>query len=176
MYDHIALVQQRWDSGPGDSRACWIALDYSNAYDSVSHSMMTALFRYINIPDPWIRVLCQILLGHVLFLVGGDVAREEQPLPSSGIRQGDPLSPIFFPLLTSHIVFVLRRHGLEVWLCSHDALVRISCLWTVLTQTVQSVLDDFTEFGAVTCLRLNLHKMKALLQGVGPWPVQLSRI
>ena len=74
--------------------------------------MMTALFRYIRILDPWIRVLCQILRGPVLFLVGGDVVREERLLPSSGIRQGDPLSPIFFSLLTSLIVLVLRRHGL----------------------------------------------------------------
>ena len=58
MCDHIASVQQRWDSGPGDSRACWIAVDYSKAYDSVSHPMMTALFRYISIPDPWIHVMC----------------------------------------------------------------------------------------------------------------------
>ena len=98
--------------------------------------MMIALFRHMCIPDPWIRVLCQILRWPVLFVVGGDVVREEQLLPSSGIRQGDPLSPIFFSLLTSLIVFVLRHHGLEVWLYSDDALLRIFCLWTVLTQTV----------------------------------------
>ena len=137
---------------------------------------MTALFRYISITDPWIRVLCQILSGPVLFLVGGAVVREEQSLPSSSIRQGDPLSPIFFSLLTSVIVFVLRRHGFEVWLYSDDAMLRISCSWTILTQTVQSVLDDFSEFGAFTGLCLNLHKTKVLLQGVGPWPMRLSGI
>ena len=138
--------------------------------------MMMALFRYIHIPDPWFRVLCQILSGPVLFLVGGDVVREEQLLPWSCIRQGDPLSPIFFSLLMSPVVFVLRRHGLEVWLYSDDALPRILCLWMVLAQTVQSVLDNFSEVGAFTSLRLNLRKTKALLQGVGLRLVQLSGI
>ena len=58
MYDHIASIQQCWDTDPGKAWACWVAVDYSQAYDSVSHPMMAALFRFIRIPDPWIRVLC----------------------------------------------------------------------------------------------------------------------
>ena len=46
----------------------------------------------------------------MLFLVGGDVVREEVLRPSSGIRHGDPLSPILFSLVTSQIIFVLRRY------------------------------------------------------------------
>ena len=62
MYDHIASVQQRWDTYLGEASACWVAVDYGKAYDFVSHPMMAALFRFICILDPWIRVLCQILL------------------------------------------------------------------------------------------------------------------
>ena len=43
MYEHIASVQQRWDRGIGDGWACWVAVDYSKAYDSVSHPMLSAL-------------------------------------------------------------------------------------------------------------------------------------
>ena len=175
MYDHIASVQQRWDSGRGDSWAWWIAVDYSKAYDSVSHSIMTNLFRYISIPDPWICVRCQILRGLVPFLVGGDVVKKEQLLPSYGTHQGDPLSPIFSSLLTSLISLYCGAIALR---CGCILMMRccISCSWTAQTQMVQSVLDDFTEFGAFTGLRLNLHKTKALMQGVGPWPVQLLGI
>ena len=52
MYDHLASVQQRWDTSPGDASACWVAVDYSKAYDSVSHSMLRVLVRYIPIPAP----------------------------------------------------------------------------------------------------------------------------
>ena len=54
-----------------DDVAAWLVVDYSKAYDSVSHPMMAALFRYISIPAPRITVLLQILRGPVLFLVMG---------------------------------------------------------------------------------------------------------
>ena len=38
--------------GPGEAWVCWVAVDYSKAYDCVSHPMMAALFRFIRIPDP----------------------------------------------------------------------------------------------------------------------------
>ena len=107
MYDHLASVQQRWDSGPGDSWACWVAIDYSKAYDCDSYPMLCALFRYIHIPKPRVQVPCQVLRGAVHFLVGGDVERSQVLNPASGIRQGDPLSPILLSLVTSLIVYVL---------------------------------------------------------------------
>ena len=51
--------------------AAWLVVDYSKAYDSVSHPMMAALFRFICIPTPTVRVRLQILRGPVLFLVMG---------------------------------------------------------------------------------------------------------
>ena len=73
LYNHVGSVQQRWDLGPGESVACWVAVDYSKAYGSVTHPMLRALFRYICIPAAWVHVVCQILCGLVLFLVGGGV-------------------------------------------------------------------------------------------------------
>ena len=71
MFDHLASVQQTWHAGPGDDVAAWLVVDYSKAYDSVSHPMMATLFRLISIPARWIHVLLQILRGPVLFLVIG---------------------------------------------------------------------------------------------------------
>ena len=79
MYDHLGSIQQRWDSSPGDSCACWVAVDYPKAYDSVSHPMLHALFRYICIPTAWVHVLCQVLCGPVLFLVGRGGCSSDNP-------------------------------------------------------------------------------------------------
>ena len=109
-------------------------------------------------------MLCQISRGPVIFLVGGGgCCPQEELLRQSGICQGDPLSPIFFSLITSLIVFVLRQHGLEIWLYSDDALLCLACPWEELDARLHAVLHDFLEFGDFTGLRLNLGKTKALV-------------
>ena len=47
MFDHLASVQRTPHTGPRDEVADWLVVDYSNAYDSVSHPMMAAPFRFI---------------------------------------------------------------------------------------------------------------------------------
>ena len=100
--------------GSSDGWACWVAVDDSKAYDSASHPMLRALLTFIQFPPAWVHVLTQILQEPVLFLVGGGVVREEELRPSSGIRQGDPLSPIIFSLVTSLIIYVLRLYDATV--------------------------------------------------------------
>ena len=82
MFDRLASVQQTSHTGPGDEVAAWLVVDYSKAYDSVSHPMMAALFRFICIPTPWVCVLLQILRDLVLFLVMGGVVREHSLTPA----------------------------------------------------------------------------------------------
>ena len=65
----------------------------------------------------------------MLFLVGGDDPREEELRPTSGIRQGDPHSPILFSLATSLIIYVLSPHNAAVWLSFDD----VSCALPALT-------------------------------------------
>ena len=166
MFDHLASVQQTRHTGPGDEVAAWLVVDYSKAYDSVSHPMMAALFRFICIPTPWVCVLLQILRRPVLFLVMGGVVREHSLTPASGIRQGDPLSPILFSLLTSVICFILRPYGVDVWLYSDDAQVRLCRPGVGLEADLQSLLAEFAAFGEYTGLCLNLEKTRLLLQGL----------
>ena len=166
MFDHLASVQQTWHTRPGDEVAAWLVVDYSEAYDSVSHPMMAALFRFICIPTPWICLLLQILRGPVLFLVMGGIVREHSLTPASGIRQGDPLSPMLFSLLTSVICFIPRHYGVDISLYSDDTLVQLLWPGTFLEANLQSLLAEFATFGEYTALCLNLEKTCLLLQGL----------
>ena len=114
MFEHLACVRQTWHAGAGNDVVAWLVGDYGKVYDLVSHPMMAALFRYISIPAPWITVLLHILRGPVLFLVIGGVVREHALTPASQLRQGDPLSPIWFCLLTPVIGFILRPYGVSI--------------------------------------------------------------
>ena len=166
MFDPLAWVQQTWHTGPGDEVAAWLVVDYNKTYDSVSHPMMAALFRFICIPTPSIRVLLQILRGPVMFLVMGGVVREHSLTPASGIRQRDPLFPVLFSLLTSVICFTLRPYVVGVRLYFDDALVRLLRPGAVLEADLQSLLAEFAAFGEYTGHCLNLEKTRLLLQGL----------
>ena len=111
MLDHLASVQQSWHTGLGDEVAAWLVVDYSKAYDSVSHPMMAALLRFICIPTPWIRVLLQILRGPVLFPVMGGVC--EGTFPDSGVGH-TPRGPIV-PYIVHSSHFCNMFHAAALW-------------------------------------------------------------
>ena len=74
MFDHLALVQQTWHTGPRDEIGAWLVVDYNKVYHSVSHPVIAALSRFIFIPAPRIRILLQILWGPVLILAMGGLS------------------------------------------------------------------------------------------------------
>ena len=93
----------------------------------------------------------------------GVVVREHSLPLASGRRQGDPLSSTFISLLTSVICFILRAYGVDVWLYSDDALVRLCRPGAGPEADRQSLLIEFAAFGEYTGLCLNPVETRLLL-------------
>ena len=47
-----------------------VAVDFRNAYDSVSFDFLDTALRYIGLPGPYVAVLMSVMKGPILFCVG----------------------------------------------------------------------------------------------------------
>ena len=167
MEDHLYSVMAHWETPPlpGHGEA-WIAIDYMKAFDSVNHALVEALLSLIKLPTYMINICLSVMQGDVLFLVGRRLVREVVSRPLSGIRQGDPFSPVIFVLVTSLLLFVKRRDDCLFWLYSDDTLIRVTGPPSELQARVAGVLELVREFGHWSGLRINVAKTEMMLKGV----------
>ena len=169
MEDHLFSVMADWETPPVRGMGeVWVAVDYTKAYDSINHALVEALLMFIGMARFMIRVCLSVMKGGIHFLVGRQVVSEVVLHPKSGIRQGDPLSPVIFVLVTVLLLFVKRRTDCSFWLYSDDVLLKVSGKPEELHARVGGVLDNIREFGRFTGLRLNASKTEVLLRGAPP--------
>jgi hypothetical protein len=167
MEDHLVAVACAWgEKLPHGMADAWVGIDYSKAYDSVNHALVEALLAFIGMPEFMISICLQVMRGDVFFLVGKLPVMEVALKPTSGIRQGDPFSPLVFVLLASLVLFIGRLQGCNLWLYSDDAFVRVTCLASDLKSRVGDLLSMVQEFGQWSGLKINVAKSEIMLRGV----------
>ena len=67
MDDHLHAVHSIWR---GQEEGAWLSIDFSKAFDSTSHCLMSAFLIEIGVPPVWVHILEQFLRGPIQFLVG----------------------------------------------------------------------------------------------------------
>ena len=88
MMEHVIEAVDFW----GRNRRCVVvAIDFQKAYDSVQHSFVQAMLRYLMICHDYIALLMQLLTAELIIEVCGEVVPTAVVRPRSGVQQGDPL-------------------------------------------------------------------------------------
>ena len=74
-------------------------MDFSKAFDSVSHVFAKTFFVDMCIPLPIVNLLMNLFAAPICLLVRGGIMPQHRFSPTSGVRQGCPFSPSIFAML-----------------------------------------------------------------------------
>ncbi|KAL2931067.1 LINE-1 retrotransposable element ORF2 protein [Bienertia sinuspersici] len=90
---------------------CMFKLDVKKAYDTVSLGFMNDIMTELGFPEHFIRLIMVCITSPQYTLMINGVP---SPLvtPSRGLRQGDPLSPLFFTLCMEYFTRVMKKVSL----------------------------------------------------------------
>ena len=140
MIDHIWGVQGLWETH-GDGG--YLTIDFLKAYNSVAHDHMSTYLRFLALPEPYLRLIMSLVVSPILFCVGCEYVTEVELRPSSGVRQGVPLSRALFAMLTTVLIYDLRqlRIDLQIFFYAEDR--RRSAVHTYILEREQRCLGQW---------------------------------
>ena len=128
---------------------CFLFIDFAKAYDSATYQYASAFFTRMALPPELIRLILSLFRSPLALVINGGVCLADLIQPTSGIRQGCPLSPALFAMLVSPIIqkiLNLVPNG-TVLLYADDLLIifhglPLSCILVV--GVCSEILQDFT--------------------------------
>lgn len=152
-------------------KSCAIAvLDVSKAFDSVSHNAIIDTLKSYGLPGDFVRYVRSIYSTGSTSLWGAGWSTEDF-IPSRGVKQGDPLSPLFFNLVIDRLLHTLpddvgANLGGSRVNCLAFADDLILCAST--TRGLQLLLDKTADFLMSCGLTINADKSKTIsIRGLG---------
>jgi hypothetical protein len=139
-----------------------IKLDYEKAYDRVNIDFLLEIPKARGLGDKWIGWIRNIVIGgSVSVLVNG----EESPTFKTvkGLRQGEPLSPLLFNIVTNALTKMLAKTssaGFVKGLLQYadDTLLFSSCE----PEAIRNLKGILMIFEQVSGMRVNFHKSKMI--------------
>lgn len=159
------LLMEVVDQFNKDEEGIWISLDFAKAFDSLSHNMISSYLEYLGVPSKVIQLLDTYMKGPIHILVGQTMT-QDYINPTSGIRQGDTLSPSIFSLVTTLLVYALKRTTPEtmVHLYADDTLCHIRGPEGTQQREIGIILDTMHEYHRYTGLKVNSDKSACITQ------------
>ena len=125
IFDNLWQAFGTWSATP---QGIFCPVDFSKAFDSVSHVFAKMFFMDMGIPPPIIDLLMELFTTPICLLVRGVIMPHHRFSPASGVRQGCPVSPSIFAMLISPLAQKLMSisDNVQVLLYADDLLIVVT--------------------------------------------------
>lgn len=146
-----------------------VLLDFSKAFDTVSHDILVSILHYIGLDGTAINLLKSYLSNRSQAVKVGDNVSRDARL-RSGIPQGSSLSPLLFSIYTSSLFGKVYTCDLQLY--ADDTQLFYSFSPTLFHESLRLIQRDLDQIN-IACTKHNLvlnpHKSIAMLCGrAGP--------
>ena len=137
-----------------------VAPDFQKAYDSFSFQFLMVALSCIHLPAPYVSLLLSIIEGPILFCVGRRFEPGVELRPRSRIRQGDPLSPLLFNVVTIFLIYDFGRLRCDFWVPFYvdDILICLPGCTRSHEKELQALLCVLNIFGFYSTFRLKYNQ------------------
>lgn len=147
-------------------------VDFTSAFDTISHSRLMEKLRARGVPEHFIGVLSSMYVGNNAAVFANGVCSEPFPV-LAGVKQGDPLSPLLFAIFIDDLVDALEKvgcRGLQLGYVIIRAILYADDV-AILAETEEDMdryLKALYDYASSNGLKINVGKTKAMVFAKSP--------
>eukprot|EP01059_Diplonema_ambulator_P033925 TRINITY_DN736_c0_g1_i2.p1 TRINITY_DN736_c0_g1~~TRINITY_DN736_c0_g1_i2.p1 ORF type:complete len:1104 (+),score=252.26 TRINITY_DN736_c0_g1_i2:278-3589(+) len=167
--ENILYVADRLQAIKDNGRMGGVVLfDLKGAFDTVWHTMLTALLDAYSYPEDYVKWISNFLKGRSIAVDVNGVRGRESDL-HGGVPQGTILAPQLFTEYLNFLSFLLDTAGFEHCIYADDiAVVLNEATKGELQKKAQTLLTLMEKWGKACTMQLSTEKTEFLLAGNTP--------